>query len=134
MNERKILIEVTPEEYERIKVGALEKDVPTYEQIKKEMISNLSEDDINEILSNRHETVMKNMVDEELLTEIVRRTRSKGEVYNKTYEDAHSMSIYTILSGELNNIKKRDYSKIDEPIIESKDTFSWTIKHFEERL
>ena len=128
--ERKILIEVSQEEYEKIKAGILEKDIPTYEDVKKDFVEEISEEDIKALLEKHSFDILENVVDDVLIGEIIRRTkeRSSSDVQRIEYCDPMSAQDYVVVKGELEHLEKKDNSQIGEPVITSNDVFSWTIK------
>ena len=128
--ERKILIEVSQEEYEKIKAGILEKDIPTYEDVKKDFVKEMSEEDIKALLQKHSFDILENVADDVLIGEIIRRTkeRSSSDVQRMEYRDPMSGRDYAIIKGELEHLEMKDQSQFGEPIIKSDDVFSWTIK------
>lgn len=125
MENRKIMVEVTEEEYEKIKSGALDKDVPTYETIKKDFLENISEEDARAIFEIHCLSFLRSATDEELISQIVSRTKGKTQ---RAISEPVSCQEYTLMGGTLRKITKRDYAKYDTPIIQSEDEFTWTLK------
>lgn len=127
--ERKILIEVSEEEYEKIKAGALEENVPTYEDVRKDVLEKLSDKDAKIIISNHYNLFMDNIDDVDLVAQIIRRSQDKSQ---SIYEhDAMSNEESVYINGTL-RISKRDYSQINEPLVESRDTLTWHLKSFDD--
>lgn len=132
MEERKIMVEVTKEEYEKIKAGILEVSIPTYEDVKQDLIKDLSKEDIELLLKKHQQLILDSVTDDALVAQIIRRTKDKGNPV--IMFDPVKGAEYTTTRGELKNLKKRDYSIAEEPIIQSHDNFSWTLQCFNERL
>lgn len=128
MDERKVLVEVTAEEYEKIKAGILGEHIPTYEEVKKDLLENISEDDARTLVKKHYRTIVDNLDGETLVGQIIRRTQ---DTKHTLYQDPVSGREYSIINGTL-KIVKRDYSKIDEPLYESDDTLEWTLKSYTE--
>ena len=128
MEERKILIEVTAEEYEKIKEGILGQHIPTYEEIKKDLIENMSEDDVKALVRKHYQIIADNLDDENLIGQIIRRTQEKT---NKIMNDPVLAQDVAVGQGIL-TVSKRDYAQVNEPLYLSKDTFEWTLKSYHE--
>lgn len=130
MEERKILIEVTAEEYERIKAGALDKEVPTFESVKEKLLEKLSEEDAKQIVDKHTAIIVSNILDDILIGEVIKRTknRSSSGVTKTEFYDAASDEGYVLMKGELEHLEKKDYSQWNEPVVASDDVFTWSMK------
>lgn len=128
MEERKILVEVTAEEYEKIKAGILGEYIPTYEEVKKDLLENMSEDDAKILVKKHYQMIADNLDDEPLIAQIIRRTQKKE---NKIINDPVLAQDVAIGQGIL-TVSRRDYAQINEPLYLSKDTFEWTLKSYHE--
>lgn len=129
--ERKIMVEVSPEEYEKIRAGILKKDIPTYEDVKKDLLENLSDEDAKKILEKHSSTILSNIIDDALIGEIVCRTRRYSKVDATQVGEAASERSFVLVKGTLEHLKKKDFSLWDEPVIISDDTFDWQLKIFD---
>ena len=128
--ERKIMVEVSPEEYEKIKAGALEVNVPTYEQVKNELINNLlTKEDVELIIDKHIAAIMASVSDDVLIGQIIQRTTDKTKPENRL--EPMRAKEYMVISGTLQVIK-RDYAQVDNPIVKSEDEFIWTLKSYGE--
>lgn len=132
MEERKIMVEVTEEEYEKIKVGILEKDIPTYESIKKDLLEKMSDEDVKMLLDKHIDTILTNILDEYLIGQIIKRTIDRSNnVEQISYMDAVSNKEYTIIKGSLEHLLKRDHSQWGtKSLLESNDVFDWSLKEY----
>ena len=126
--ERKIMVEVTEEEYERIKAGALEEHIPTYEEIKQDLLKNLSDQDAKLLLEKHSSVIFSNALDEALISEIIHRTKNRSQIERGSMRDAASARDFMFSKGTLNHIMKKDCAKIGDPVFESLDEFSWVLK------
>ena len=125
--ERKILVEVSQEEYEKIKAGALNADIPTYESIKQDVLEKISADDVKVILSNHKSLILDSLDDMDLIIQIRNRSQSRTSI--ETGRDTISQRDYMRMSGTL-QITKRDYSQVLEPTYLSQDTFYWRLEGY----
>ena len=129
MENRKIMVEVTEEEYEKIKAGILKKDIPTYEEVKKDLLENLSDEDVKMLLVKHLDTFLANVLDDTLIGQIIIRTQDRSNsVEQISYRDAASNKDYTIIKGRLEHLTKKDHSQLTIPVIESNDVFDWQLK------
>lgn len=133
MENRKIMVEVTEEEYEKIKAGALEKDIPTYEDVKKDLLENLSDEDAKKIFEKHKSIIIDNILDDVLIGEIIIRTKKRSKVDTIQVREAVSARDFTLMKGTLEHLKKKDYARLDNPVITSDDTFDWQLKIFDIR-
>lgn len=126
------MVEVTEEEYEKIKGGILAESIPTYEQVREEVFENLSAEDAALLLDKHLGIILHNIVDRDLIAEIMLRTKRNGKpLKTMVVRDPISIRDYTIIQGELSNINKVEREKADEPVVETDDIFSWTLKTYE---
>lgn len=122
------MVEVSEEEYEKIKAGALEVDVPTYEQVKNELINNLlTKEDVALILDKHIAVIMANVPDDALIGQIIQRTTDKTKPEHRL--EPMMAREYMAISGTL-KVERRDYSQVGNPVLENKDEFHWTLKSF----
>lgn len=131
MEDRKIMVEVTAEEYEKIKAGILKEYVPTYEEVKNDLIKNIKEEDIKLLLKEHSTDILSLALDSELIAQIIRRTRDRTSPVFK--RDPAAAEDYYFTKGTMKNLKKVDYSQWGEPVIESCDTFYWELTTFDGR-
>lgn len=134
MENRKIMVEVTEEEYEKIKAGILEKDIPTYEEVKKDLLENLSDEDAAKIFEKHSSTILSNIVDDVLIGEIINRTKERSKVNTIQVREAVSLRDFVLMKGTLEHLKKIDYARWDNPVIISDDTFDWQLKIFDTKM
>lgn len=133
MENRKIMVEVTEEEYEKIKAGVLEKDIPTYEDVKKDLLENLSDEDAKKIFEKHQNIIIDNILDDVLIGEIINRTKERSKVDTIHVREAASAQDFVLMKGTLEHLKKTDYARWDNPVIISDDTFDWQLKIFDAR-
>lgn len=131
MEERKIMVEVSEKEYEKIKAGILEENVPTYEEVKEDLLKNLSDEDAAKIFEKHSSTILSNIIDDVLIGEIISRTKGRSKVDTIHVRDAASAQDFVIMKGTLEHLKKKDFSRWEEPVIISDDTFDWQLKVFD---
>ena len=131
MEERKIMVEVSEKEYEKIKAGILEENVPTYEEVKEDLLKNLSDEDAAKIFEKHSSTILSNIIDDVLIGEIISRTKGRTKVDTIHVRDAASAQDFVIMKGTLEHLKKKDFSRWEEPVIISDDTFDWQLKVFD---
>lgn len=134
MENRKIMVEVTEEEYEKIKAGVLEKDIPTYEDAKEDLLENLSDEDAKKIFEKHQSIIIDNILDDVLIGEIINRTKERSKVDTIHVEDAASAQEFVLMKGTLEHLEKTDYSRWDNPVIISDDTFDWQLKIFDTKM
>ena len=134
MEDRKIMVEVTEEEYELIKLGVLNEgfETPKYEDLRKELLNEITEEDAKTIFEKHNQFFLGLATDQEIVGEIVNRTKNKT---NTALRDPVSNQDFVVAKGQLKGLTKRDFSQIGEPIVvNSEDEFSWTLKIIEEKL
>lgn len=119
--ERKILIEVSQEEYEKIKAGALEENIPTYEDVRKDVLEKLSADDISIIMFNYKDIIADSIDDEALICQILTRSQTKSPIISEKRPD--SLKEYLVSHGVL-QVTKRDRSSL----YLSDDKFEWVLR------
>ena len=134
MEERKIMVEVTKEEYEKIKDGALEKDIPTYEDVKKDLLENLSDEDAKKLFEKHQSIIIDNISDDVLIGQIIIRTKERSKVDTIQVREAVSARDFVLMKGTLEHLKKTDYARWDNPVITSDDTFDWQLKIFDTKM
>ena len=117
---RKILIEVTPEEYEKVKAGALNEHVPTYDEVRNDVLENLSSEDIKTLISNHQQAIMDNVDDPTLISQILRRSDVKDRMI---FHDPIMNRDFVIAKGLLEVSTQKGISN---------DTFDWTLKSYNE--
>ena len=133
MENRKIMVEVTEEEYKKIEAGVLEKDIPTYEDVKKDLLENLSDEDAKKIFEKHQSIIINNILDDVLIGEIINRTKERSKVDTTRVGEAVSVQDFFLMTGTLKHLKKKDYARWDNPVITSDDTFDWQLKIFDIR-
>lgn len=127
--ERKILIEVSQEEYEKIKAGILGEYIPTYEDVRKDVLEKLSDEDVRILMSNHYSLIMDNIDDEALVSQIIR--RSQDTTPPEHIREAVTAEEYMFARGTL-QISKINRALVDEPLEKTRDTLTWHLKSFDD--
>ena len=108
MENRKIMVEVTEDEYELIKLGVLKEDfeIPKYEDLRKELFNEITEEDAKMIFEKHRKIFLSIATDQEIVGEIILRTEDKT---NTTMRDPVSNQDFVMAKGKLKGLTTRDY-------------------------